>query len=635
MLNDAGIHLSDIGADTVLVGEMNKKQLYICAHFKELKISDELHNKQEVFPLHTLLTSSLFQTSMKKQDMKFINQMVALNTLVLHFYNLGWECYILCDANTQVCNHIDYNQGRNDSLTFYEKEQKNGEYRSVCFQFDFPIVTPFHTEKDMLRNWTTNKMRGFHTAQLNKSLVPAASNIDYALFVPRKIDTDKYLEMELSSYKLTDTGKLVLKQRYDLTTSPISISDHAPVVISIPITSTSCTTNDCLGTFNIMGGNEDDNSWAEFIPEEYKEFFLSKQVQDKIDMLLLNTFDKYCAKDDDNDKLTVIKRKNFVSEHRFKICEEHIHPDYVPFIKMNIDDKSIVCSVYIVEQCVFEAKLLYSDFTENVKERYRLDNLHFTSNMVPVEELTKWVNVLLEDLNQYNKKMTQLENMENQMARIVFFQDKVIPLLNFYATIQTNTEVLYDNKSLYNVYKEWYLKKSKKVSIANILKKLKRQNRGLNVVALQEFPTEPLLVEKLMRELEEIAGGKLFINQDVFVIDNKISATRGAIFVFNNDYTITDEDEMDVDVDVDVDVYDPNMFNNKDALFITIKKMPVCCLYCIYGVGLFSIMCILPCIWLCGSQTTTLNERCIYITLGKQLKGVKTTETNKKKTTFI
>lgn len=579
MLTPYDINLSAMGADTVLVGELNEQVLYICAHFKEFKISDEiekgsiiLNAKENAFVVKNESGVDLFLTS--KQDLKFITQMVELNKLISHFHNGGWECYVLCDANTQVIRR----PSETNILTFYEKEKKKGVYNRVDFAFDFPIIAPFQTESEMLANTTTNKMRGYHTAQLNKSLIPASSNIDFSLYIPRKTHLESnfdYVDVDIgiTVYKITETRKLAVKVKHDLTTTPFGISDHAPVITSINSSNTNCV----IGTFNIMGGNEDDNGWAEFVPEEYKDFFLSKEVKDKVDLLLLRAFEKYTFSYDvetDESKLSVIKSKNFVSEHRFKICEEHMNPEYVPIVEMNVDDKSIVCSVYTGELCVLKATFRYMNFEENVKNRYCLDNLDVLSKNAPVADITVWIETLLNDLNQYNKKMTQLENMENQMTRIIYFQEKVLNLLNFYADIVQNDDIVYNSKSLKDIYTEWYTKKMRKVTIADTLNKLKIRTPDLKLIAIQEFPTEPNLVEKLCKALEENVGGKLFMNNDLFVIDGKVSATRGAIFVYN-----------------DVDIEDPNIFNNPESLITVSNKFPLRCgVVCFIIIGIITYL---------------------------------------------
>ena len=146
-------------------------------------------------------------------------------------------------------------------------------------------------------------------------------------------------------------------------------------------------------------------------------------------------------------------------------------------------------------------------------------------------QIENWIDVLLRDLNQYNNKQSEEWNIENDNKRIKYFQEKILYLLNFYQMVQQDTLKLVNDKSLYDIYSSWYLKNKSKVSIKEMLIQLKNKNPCLTVVALQEYPTEPELMNKLTEDLNEI--GKIYTNETPFVINNKLSPTKGAIFVYN------------------------------------------------------------------------------------------------------
>ena len=168
-----------------------------------------------------------------------------------------------------------------------------------------------------------------------------------------------------------------------------------------------------------------------------------------------------------------------------------------------------------------------------MKERYiyRIETFWNTEEEKTIRpQIVNWINVLLKDLNQYNLKQTEEWNLENENKRVKYFQEKIVYLLNFYQMVQQDTLKLVNDKSLYDVYSEWYLKNQSKVSIKEMLVQLKKENPLLSIVALQEYPTEYELLTKLTTELSEI--GKVYMNDSPFVINKKQSATRGAVFVY-------------------------------------------------------------------------------------------------------
>ena len=170
------ISLSGLGSDAVILGDNTSDDVYICGHFKEFKIS-KLLAEQKNSDVYVLKNQNM---KLEGQDMKFIHQMEVLNKILLHFYEK--DCYILCDANTQVVQGLE-----NNTLTFYEKEGKSTKDGFVIngqtFEFDVPLFVENKNIEDMLTNNTTNKMRGTHTSQINKSFIASKTNIDYMMYI--------------------------------------------------------------------------------------------------------------------------------------------------------------------------------------------------------------------------------------------------------------------------------------------------------------------------------------------------------------------------------------------------------------------------------------------------------------------
>ena len=508
------ISLSGLGSDAVILGDNTSDDVYICGHFKEFKIS-KLLAEQKNNDVYVLRNQNM---KLEGQDMKFIHQMEVLNKILLHFYEK--DCYVLCDANTQVVQGLESN-----TLTFYEKEGKSTKNGFVIngqtFEFDVPLFVENKNIEDMLTNNTTNKMRGTHTSQINKSFIVSKTNIDYMIYKPKQ---EKEVSIKSKIYVLDNNGCIKNKLPHELTTSTVGISDHSPVI--------SYVNELCLGTFNIKGGNTKDTTWAEFLMEDYKNYFLEEVVQEKINELLLKAF-KDCKSLSDlsvDEKLKKINTKNFVSEQRFSICEVHLNPQYVPVLTN--EGKNILCSIANDEKVIYK---IYFHYQDNVRERYIVSYQILWDTIEEKEvtpEIMTWMNVLLKDLTQYNDKQTEEWNIENQHKRIEYFQERVIYLLNFYQMVQQDKTILYNDLSLFDIYVMWYLKNQNKVSIKEMLIQLKEFNPLMKVIALQEYPVDNDVQQLLSSELSTI--GTVYLNSAPFVIDKKQSATQGAIFVYDD-----------------------------------------------------------------------------------------------------
>jgi hypothetical protein len=493
------VDLSKLGADTLVIQDLTTNQIFICGHFKEFKIGKSLCSNYFLLSMKENKREEYFLLG--DQDMKFIDQMIELNKLLSLFaYH---DCFVMCDANTQVLQNNITN-----TLDFYEKE--GGRFQT--FEFDFPLYVANKTTADLFQN-TTKKLRGTHTSQINKSFCESSCNIDFVIVKPK---SKQEISIRSQSYMLQENGSLSPKTIGELTTSPLFISDHAPVLTWID--------NLCIGTFNIKGGNTEDASWAEFVPETYKSFFMDPCIQQVLDNFLLEAFQSVgeLKQLSNEDKVKKIKSKNFVSKERFSICEVHLHPDMVPFVKVNEDNTFHVHFMDNLGDLLTEC---YFHYLEGEKGKiYVVNTTIYEENEIVKIDVDNWVKVLLKDLNKTTQDPTFQE------TRIKYFCEKVFCLLNYYHYVERNITIIKDNLSLYDVYREWYSKNESKSSIMNNLLDLKCIDPDLKLVALQEFPVDPEEVSKLKYDLESI--GYLLLNAKPFVIDNKPCETQGAIFVY-------------------------------------------------------------------------------------------------------
>ena len=491
------VDISKIGADTVVLIDLSDQTIYICGHFKELKIGKTLFSQSPIIRLRENKRDEYFLLG--DQDMKFIDQMFELNKL-LSLFEL-FDCYVMCDANTQVIQN-------QNALDFYDKEG----IKHITMEFDFPMYVSNKSLTDLIQT-TTKKLRGTHTSQINKSFQESSCNIDYVMVKPK---TKSEVCVNSQGYMLQLNMSLSIKTLDELTTSPLFISDHVPVLTWIE--------NLCIGTFNIKGGNTEDASWAEFVPEEYKSFFMDPYVQEVLDNFLLDAFQSVeeIMHLPNEEKIKKIKSKNFVSKERFAICECHVHPDIVPFIQVKEDKTFTVCFMDNFGDVLTECFFHYLE--EEKGKKYIVDITEHVENSVVHTEVEKWVKVLLKDLN----KTTQ--DVSYQETRIDYFCEKVSCLLNYYHYVEQSITVVKDDLSLYDVYKDWYSKNESKSSIMDNLLDLKFIEPNLKLVALQEFPVDEEEVKKLRYDLESM--GVLYLNPQTFTIDNKPCETQGAIFVY-------------------------------------------------------------------------------------------------------
>ena len=200
-----GVSLNQMGCDSVLLHDTRKNRLYFCGHFKDFKPGDR----------------------------KFIDQITALLSVVEA--NADKEFFLMCDANTQFV----IEEG---ALVAYSKDDSVKPSDPAKFH-QFIMKEGIRITGVIAGVPTSNKMRGAHTAQQDKSFKRVTAAIDHVLGFNcrgRIVSTEVYV--------LGDSGKLERVQNADtMTTSPISIPDHAFVVSTYE-------DGDVFATGNIKGG---------------------------------------------------------------------------------------------------------------------------------------------------------------------------------------------------------------------------------------------------------------------------------------------------------------------------------------------------------------------------------------------
>jgi hypothetical protein len=277
-----GETLSNIGADTTIVFDQSINTMYISAHLKDYKPSEDANGA-------------------------FTKQFTSILNIV---HGNKDKCIVLTmDANTQF----------ETSVHSIQVFSKNNEASRKAFVLDSDVyVSAIISEFP-----TSNKMRSTHTAQINKSLDPVSATIDHIIvFNGKKV-------IETKAYVINSAGDLSQITSITSTTAPTSIVDHA-FVISTMDDGTS------YGTLNIKGGDVEDKAWAEFVPQCYLPFFKDPIVEARLDELLMHTF-----KDYKNVTLADVKAKNFLSTPRVAIYDINLPNELVPFIAIDGDNINV------------------------------------------------------------------------------------------------------------------------------------------------------------------------------------------------------------------------------------------------------------------------------------------------------
>lgn len=437
-----GETLQSIGSDTVILFNLLLNTLYICTHLKDFKKGEDATGA-------------------------FTKQMTSILNVVTN--NKDKQIFLMMDANTQF--KLDGN-----NIWVYSKDAKDPNKK-------FSVPEDIRVSAKIASVPTSNKMRGPHTAQLNKSLEPVTAIIDHILVFNshQVVHTEAYT---LGSNKLLS----VVKDNQQLTTDPSSIVDHAFVISTL-------TNGDSYGSFNIKGGITSDQAWAEFIPQKYYDFFTNPEVVGRLDTLLLEAFK------DKNMDLANIKMPNFVSKPRSPIFDINLSNDNVPHLTILEDGKKIKL---VTSYQVYNLSL-------NENNNYFLESC-LIKTTIPTE-MTDWITVLLGELNS---------------ERQSFILDKGYMLLNYWYKVQTDTVPLVDGKSLGQIYYDWYYQQSTgKVPISDMIRMAKELNPNLRVISLQEMPKDDNKAKGIIEQIKFY-----YPSAKVFMVNSPTGNTSGAIVIF-------------------------------------------------------------------------------------------------------
>lgn len=438
-----GESLFNIGSDTVILFNTVMSALYICAHLKDYK------------PLED--ASGAFT----KQITSILNIVNA---------NKDKEIYLMLDANTQ------FEIEGNTILVF----SKNGEKERKKFVLDDGI----RVSSLISSTPTSNKMRGVHTAQLNKSLEPVSATIDHIIVFNsvKVVDTSSYV---------VHVGNYLSKIMNDstLTTTPNSIPDHSLVVSTLE-------NGMSLATLNVKGGDREDKACFEFVPQQYFKFFTNPVVMARLDTLLMDAFR------DRNEPLEVIKGKNYLSTPRCGIFDIHLPDAYVPYVTIKNGGDTISIDIH---SDVFI-------LTKNEDNEYK-------KPLTVLSDISEWIDIFLADLNCKNK------NYERRK----FLLEKGYMLLNYWHNVQRDITQLVDDVSLWRVYHLWYQSSMRKVSIPYMISMTKTLHPNLRVLSLQEMPTDYTKSHDLINDILD-----LDYSMGVYYSEFSPGPTRGAIIVFHD-----------------------------------------------------------------------------------------------------
>jgi len=452
----------NMGTDLIIYRDNDK--IYISTHLKEYKKNTE--DDEFLIQINNII--------------KYIKQNIKDN-----------EKYILMmDANTQL-------QLLSNVLIITNKEGKK--------QYDIQIDDSLQISFLPSSFPTSNKMRGTHTAQLNKTLNPVSAIIDHIIMFESSSQT-RTREKETLSHYINDHGILtVITDNNTSTTSPNSIPDHAFVISTIDRSS--------YGTLNIKGGDINNLGWAEFVPKEFYDIFNTENIKNEIDLKLIEIFDPL--------SIEQIKEQKFLSAIRLNLFDIHFPNILVPDITKNIEQREIIFNfgnVYEIKiknidnnlhiQCQNDNSVILSEFNiESLKDKDIHPLIKEFINKLKIEFVT-------------NNKIIN-DNFETKWD---FFYEKGYLLLKFWHEIQTKS-------SLSDIFENWYNKTKDKVSIKNMISQAKRMYPNLKSIGLQEVPPTTHGIQFINNLNDELTNE--FPNvRIIYNSKNTNIKTQGAIILF-------------------------------------------------------------------------------------------------------
>jgi hypothetical protein len=445
-----GVKIASIGCDTVILFHSSYNTLYINAHLKDYKPGDA----------------------------KFPGQMTAILTIISG--NKDKQVVLMGDTNSQFA--IDAN-----AFSVYSKNLPALPAKADKFQ-RFAMEEGVTLSGIISELPTSNKMRGPHTAQLDKSLIKVKASIDHILtFNGNKVT-------KTSAYVLNESSELTLVTNADtMTTSPVSIADHALVISKMADASS-------VGTLNIKGGDPEDKAWAEFVPQSFLDSFDSLILKARLDELLTESFTGFT--------LAEIKAPDFTSKPRMSILDINLPNTVAPVVEIDNENINISSS-------------------ENTYILSKQSDVYVCDTELTPE--ISWLKDLLKDLNVKPKE----ENTSSRDVRRTFFLEKGYKLLNYWHNVQNDKTDLGNGKTLSEIYDSWFTLSQTKVSIGEMIKQAKRLHPELKIMGIQELPLSLAEASPIIREIEALAQCKIYYTPEEINL-GKDCKTRGGILVFTD-----------------------------------------------------------------------------------------------------
>lgn len=466
---------ASVGSDTVFLFNRETNTLFINGHMKEWKAPDAKKPKPD----------------------EFSSQMN--NLLKVVRTNPDTTCVFMVDANTQFT--LDGGQ-----LVAYSKDAKGryvpGETKSTSFSLEGITVSTITS-----RYPTSYKMRGPHTAQLDKMLKPVKAVIDHVLIFNHKgrelVKTSAYvLNSSKTLQEITDENTP--------TTSPVSIADHALVISSLA--------EDALvvGTLNIKGGNTDDEAWAEFVPKEYYDEFNKDDIKQLLKVKMLSEAFPKAVEELESKKTVQAKERAQLEEKELTLI------DILELSKPRCSIFDINLPNHLTPVLKIEGTSVHIECDGTDAVLNKNGDLYESSGEVN-PELSSWVDTLLKDLNELDPAgKTDEEKNKLRETKRKFLLERGYGLLNYWHIIQTSEPTA-------RIYDEWYKSSKEKVPISLMIKQAKEMNPLLKVIGIQELPKGLEDCNSLVTEIEGVVSCRVYFYDDL-----AINPTRGGIVVFND-----------------------------------------------------------------------------------------------------
>ena len=221
---------------------------------------------------------------------------------------------LMADFNTEVSEITENNIQK---IKFTSK--KGYVFTSECEKHRVNISqTPFYS---------TNKTRLF-TAQFNKIYVVNTFRIDYIIKFTPKTAPLETIEPEATTQWTMENGKFQ-PRTYEHEMELGFPSDHDPVLFGSYATWNTCFSGERFDEDSSTHSGEDATNTFEFIPAEYKNYFIAKQTE------IIELLTKELG-ETDLGKLA----KKYNSE-RCPIFDIHLHPKDMPILYLDADTNAV------------------------------------------------------------------------------------------------------------------------------------------------------------------------------------------------------------------------------------------------------------------------------------------------------